>query len=302
MAGEGSSFQGLRPEQSQRLKKQVLVATDFVETVQLLDVCKHRSKLHNIMKRNPWLLDKIKAFIQKEEVQLRRTEIEMNKLFTEILEGTHETSFRFRIESLRRVFQQIEIALLYGSLMKLIYEKQSAQNDEFLLHKQDTLQQMIRRYQERCKVTGSSVSVTLKSNTKTGKLEVNIIRNQLHTTENRLLIKERKRLALQKYKSIMNDEGNKPYLGPNQALLGHFVRDPLKDCGRAKLRKERHLARLVARGRIRDDQRQGFMQIDQDFMARMQRVAKQESVDQLELSLSALDLDDCENDEIDIMN
>ncbi|PSN30556.1 hypothetical protein C0J52_27008 [Blattella germanica] len=254
------------------------------------------------MKRNPWLLDKIKAFIQKEEVQLRRTEIEMNKLFTEIPEGTREISSRFRIESLRRVFQQIEIALLYGSLMKLIYEKQSAQNDEFLLHKQDTLQQMIRRYQERCKVTESSVSVTLKTNTKTGKLEVNIIRNQLHTTENRLLIRERKRLALQKYKSIMNDEGNKPYLGPNQALFGHFVRDPLKDCGRAELRKKRHLARLEARGRIRDNQRQGLMQIDQDFMARMHRVAKQESVDQLELSLSALDLDDCKNDEIDIMN
>ncbi|PSN32803.1 hypothetical protein C0J52_23247 [Blattella germanica] len=251
---------------------------DFVETIQLLDVCKHGRKLHNMMKMNPWLLDKIEAFIHKEEVQLRRTEIEMIKTSTEILEGTDATSFRFRLESKVRLIQQIQIALLYSSLMKLIYEKQPTQNDDFLLHKQHTLGQMIRRYQGRWKVTEPLVSVQLITNTKTGELEVNIIRKQLHTTENRLLIRERNRLALQKYKSI------------------------LKDCGRAKLRKERHLARLEARGRIRDNQRQGLIQIDQDFMARMQRVAKQESVDQLELSLSTLDLDDCENDEIDIMN
>ncbi|PSN31840.1 hypothetical protein C0J52_26980 [Blattella germanica] len=250
---------------------------DFVDTIQLLDVCKHGSKLHNMMKMNPWLLDKIVAFIHKEEVLLRRTEIEMIKTSTEILEGTDATSFRFRLESKVRLIQQIQIALLYGSLMKLIYEKQPAQNDEFLLHKQQTLRQMIRRYQGRWKVTESLVSITLETNTKTGEFEVNIIRKQLHTTENRLLIRERNRLA-KKYKSIM------------------------KDCGRAKLRQERHLARLEARGRIRDNQRQGLIQIDQDFMARMQRVAKEESVDQLELSLSALDLDDCENDDIDIMN
>ncbi|PSN29734.1 hypothetical protein C0J52_28394 [Blattella germanica] len=247
-----------------------------------------------MMKMNPWLLDKIKAFVQKEEAQLRCTEIEMNKLFTEIMESTDKTSFRFRIESLLRLFQQIKIALVYGSLMKLIYQNQPAKNDEFLLHKQDTLRQMIRRYQER-----SLVSVTVETNTKTGKLEVNIIRKQLHTTENRLLIRERKRVALQKYKSIMNDEGNTPYLGPNQALFGHFVHDPLKDCGSAKLRKERLLARLEARERSRDIRRHGLMQIHQDFMARIQRITSElqnVSVDQLELSLSALDLDDSEND------
>ncbi|PSN32801.1 hypothetical protein C0J52_23248 [Blattella germanica] len=164
---------------------------------------------------------------------------------------------------------------------------------------------MIRRYQERWKGTEPSVSVTLKTNTKTGNLEVAIIRKQLHSSENRLLIKERNRLALQRYKPIMNDEGNNQYLdeaeGPNQALCGHFVRDPLKDCGSAKLRKERLLARLEARERSRDIRRHGLMQIHQDFMARIQRITSElqnVSVDQLELSLSALDLDDCENDEI----
>ncbi|PSN29429.1 hypothetical protein C0J52_27730 [Blattella germanica] len=305
MAGEGSSFQDLRPEKVQQFEEQFVMTKDFIDIIQLLDVCNHASRLRGMMERNSYILDKIVAFIQKEEVQLRRTEIEMIKHATEALEGTdsnNATSFRLLLQSKARLLQQIQIALQYGSLMKLLNEKHSASNDEFLLRKQDTLQQMVRRYQERYKCTEPSVSVQLITNTKTGELEVNIIRKQLHTTERMVLNRERDRLASLRYKSIFNDEGNKPYLeeGPNQASFGHFVLDPLKDCGRAKLRKEGHLARLEARERIRDTHRQGLKQIDQDFMARMQRIAKEESVDQLELLLSALDLDDCENDEIDI--
>ncbi|PSN30094.1 hypothetical protein C0J52_27258 [Blattella germanica] len=283
-----------------------LMTKDFIDIIQLLDVCNHAGRLHNMMKRNPWLLDKIEAFIQKEEVQSRCTEMKMIKHAIEILEGTdgnNATSFRLRHESNARLLQQIKIALEYGSLMKLINEEHPASNDKILLPKQDTLRQMIRRYQECWKCTEPSLSVTLKTNTKTDKLEVTIIRKQLHSTENMVLNRERDRLASQRYKSIMNDEWNKPYLeeeGPNQASFGHFVLDPLKDCGRAKLRKEGLLARLEALERIRDTHRQGLKQINQDFMARMQRIAKEESVDQLELLLSALDLDDCENDEIDI--
>ncbi|PSN29382.1 hypothetical protein C0J52_28103 [Blattella germanica] len=55
---------------------------------------------------------------------------------------------------------------------------------------------------------------------------------------------------------------------------------------------------MEAHDKIREKHQQGLMEIDRDFMTRIQTDIKQESLDQIQKLLSTLDLNDNKNDEL----
>ncbi|PSN31791.1 hypothetical protein C0J52_26260 [Blattella germanica] len=164
-----------------------LVLEDFLNTIQLLDIQNQGSKLHDTMKMNPWLRDKIEVFIQHEKAQMMAMEDEFIVQSIRRRRCTDHKkviSFQLGLHSNACLLQQIYIGLLYGSIMELIYKNSVSPNDKYnqeLLIKQHNLQLLISKYKENWNGTAPSLYVKTEKNSEIDEIEIDICRKQLLT-------------------------------------------------------------------------------------------------------------------------
>ena len=170
---------------------------EFIDTIKLLDAQNQGSKLHNMKIENPWLLDKIEAFSQNEEAQLRDTLNEFREHISEINNFTDsKVATLYWLDINNKVLcllDQIQIRVLYASLMKFPYKKSLEPNDKcnpgILLENQQRLKLLISKYKKNWKDMAPFVSVKIQRNSETD-VEVNICHKQLRTHQDKQLIKQ----------------------------------------------------------------------------------------------------------------